>query len=87
MFKPPTVPFTWNFRELIPLITPGLRIMFRSWSGVAGGPCPAALPSVGHASKREGFSCTSTCTTIHELSTALDARVVPQSMPLQREAR
>ena len=28
------------------------------------------------ASKRAGFSCTLTCTTIHELLTALDARVV-----------
>ena len=50
---------------------------------------PAGLESLlGHArllchrwstaSKRAGFSCTLTCTTIHELLTALDARVVPQ---------
>ena len=48
-----------------------------SWSGAAAGPCPAALPSVEHHSKRAGFSCASPCTTIIELLTALDARVVP----------
>ena len=45
-----------------------------SWSGVAAGPRPAAPPSVEHRSKREGFSCASTCTTIHEPLTAPDAQ-------------
>ena len=57
-----------------------------SWSGAAAGPRPAVLPSVEHHSKRAGFNCASTCTTIHELLMALDGRVVPQSMRLQRDA-
>ena len=49
-----------------------------SWSGGAAGACPAALPSVEHLSKCESFNCASTCTTMHELIEALDARAVPE---------